>query len=574
MTHLVEVEDLTFTFPGRSAASLGPLRFALAEGTWTLLAGRTGAGKSTLLRLLAGVRSQHVAARVAGRATVAGHDALRAAPGSLAGVAGLVLQAPEDQLTAASVEAEVALGLQYLRLPAEEIAARSRAALARFGLAELGACPAAVLSGGQQQRLLLAAITAMRPRLLVLDEPLGQLDPLAVDELLECLEEERRRGTTILVAEHRLDELLPRADRLLVLDEGRLAADLPCDRAAEVVAALEGAGLAAPELTRLAARWGRPASWPVAEAAAAVRAARGPATAATQQAPHEAASRAAAGPVVEVDHLGLRFERRGPWLWRDVSFTLRAGERVAVVGRNGAGKSTLLAVLAGFRRPSAGSIAMPRDADRPDVALLPQSPDLTLFRATVLAELADGPRRAGVPRHEAEALARELADRCGLKGYEHERPQALSRGQRLRVALAAALAPRPRLLLLDEPTTGQDREELARLRAWLATAVVPGGWADALLMVTHDVRFLTALADRVLVLAEGRLLADVSPRALLDRDDLLAAAGLRRPRWFELRRLVGADTLDADALLAELPPPGAAPPAPHAAAPRHPGAQT
>jgi energy-coupling factor transport system ATP-binding protein len=271
---------------------------------------------------------------------------------------------------------------------------------------------------------------------------------------------------------------------------------------------------------------------------------------------------------VRANRLAFRFPGHVRWVWSDVNFELRRGERVALVGANGSGKSTLLAVLAGLLHPTQGSLSMEHgvsgaacssDAGRPVCGLVLQNPDLMLFCGSVRDELAFGPRHSGVAEHDVACRVYCWAGLLGISELLDEPPLALSQGQRLRTALAAALTADPSLLLLDEPTTGQDQHQVTSLMNALCHSPntkhqTPNTQlADrTLLFSTHDLRTVARYADRVLVLADGRLLADSHPHELLSRDDWLAAAGLRRPPLFEVRSRLGLLGISVNELAAEL----------------------
>lgn len=545
----VVVDDVTFTYPGRDLPTLREISTKIEPGSLVLVTGRSGSGKSTLLRALAGWIPHHSGGRMRGRVTIAGCDTRTARPGELAQRVGLLLQSPDDQMCTTTCGAEVAFGLANLALPPATIAARVSHSLTDAGLAGYEERSPRSVSGGQKQRLLLAAVLAMRPGMLLLDEPLAQLDPSAASELLAALEGLRRSGLAVVVVEHRLDELWARADRVLVLDAGQLAADVSGGQHEALAHALGRAGLALPELLEVARAFDCATDGTVEALAGQLPrlAPVGPTI--------ESATARDDGERTRVAGLAFGYPGEAHRVWSDVTFTIRDGDRIALVGANGSGKSTLLAVLAGLERPTSGTVQMFNgNTDRGrDWGLVLQNVDLMLFCATVGNELAYGPRQLGWPVDEVRQAVARAAAVLDLEALLDEPPQALSQGQRLRVAVAATLAMWPRVLLLDEPTTGQDQPQMARTMHALATAVSGGERPlGALIFSTHDVRAVARFANRVLVLADGRLVADLAPEALLADDGLLARARLHRPPLLELRQRLGLRGLTPSSIIEEL----------------------
>ncbi len=530
------VDRLSFTFAGRCKPSLEDISFALAPGSWTVLAGCSGSGKSTLLRAAAGLIPHHSSGSMGGQIVLFGRDARHCNQQELASLAGLVLQAPDEQICTTTVAAEIAFGLENLAMAIDEIDARVTETLGRLGLEGQGRKATQQLSGGQKQRLLLAAIMAMQPKLLLLDEPLSQLDAAAAAELLEELQRLRQAGLTILFVEHRLDEVLPYADRVLVMDRGRLLNDINSSQREPLCDALSAAGIALPEVTQLARKLGRPPALTALEfcqTAAWHRPATVPAGSCMEPLPEKNRPR-----LLHVENVSVRFPRVAAPAIEQVSFNVCAAERIALVGPNGSGKSTLLAALAGLMRPFQGRIEIDNSPSSFVRGLMLQNPDLTLFCNSVRAELSFGPEQSGADRAEAEQFVAEAAAQMNLVDVLDEPPLALSQGQRLRVAVAALLTLKPQLLLLDEPTTGQDQFLVTRMLDGVVKAVSQRQDCG-LIFSTHDLRSVARYADRVLVLVGGRLLADCSPERLLDDDELLAASRLRRPPLFEVRRRLG-----------------------------------
>lgn len=512
---MIVLSGAGWRYPG--GAEVGPVDLAVAPGELVLLTGPTGCGKSTVLRLAAGLLQRHGLGVARGTVRVGGRDPASLLAAERVAALGFVGQDPDDAVVGATCAAEVAFALESAGRPAAEIAARVPRTLARVGLAGMEARDPWALSGGQRQRLAIGAALAAGARALLLDEPLAQLDPDGADALVALLAGLAAEGVAVLMVEHRLEQALPRATRAVLMADGRVVAD-----PLRGTAALRTLGLRGPALEELEERTGAAGPWRRKSGAAA-----------PPEAPTDA--HAPGGDVVlAADGIGYRYPGH-PACLAGVSLTVRAGERVALVGANGAGKSTLIQLCAGRLRPSAGAVrrAPGRAVD------VPQNPDLALFCETVREELAYGPVEARLAPADVDVRVAEAAAALSVAELLDRPPQALSRGQRLRTAVAAALACRPRLLLLDEPTGGQDRDQVDRMLRAAGAALREG----ALLFASHDLDVVLRHATRAVVLHEGRVAFDGPPLATLAA---AAAAGLplRLPPLARLCAGLGLPYLD------------------------------
>jgi energy-coupling factor transport system ATP-binding protein len=436
----VRIDGLTYSYPGSTEPSLRSIDLELRPGL-TVVAGGSGGGKSTLLRLLDGLVPQFHGGRISGSAQVAGLDPLRTPIPRLAQQVGLVFQDVETQSVYGTVEREVAFGLENAAVPRAEMHDRVDEALAGLSIEHLRGRRLATLSGGERQRVQLAAVLAMRPQVVALDEPTSQLDPEGAAAVLAECTRLAATGRAVVVAEHRLELLVPAADRLLLVEGGRVAATT---REA---------------LLRVAPR----------------RASR------------------------SVDQTQIAWQLSGvvagagtePVL-SDISVAGCRGEVVAVLGPNGSGKTTLLRTLAGLLAPMAGTVRRPPGR----TAYLPQNPGALLHLPTVREEVALTLRRTG-----SDEAPRAMLAAFGLEGLAGRYPRDLSSGERQRAALAATLAGSPTLVLLDEPTRGMDP---AARRSLAAAVAALAGAGCAVVLATHDRDLAVALADRCIELANGR----------------------------------------------------------------------
>lgn len=515
---MITLDAVTYTYPG--GTRVGPVDLRVAAGEFVLLTGPTGCGKSTALRLAAGLLQRHGQGAITGAVRVGGHDPAALVAAARVATLGFVGQDPDDTVIGATCLAEVAFALESAGHDGPTVDARARAWLDRVGLVGLADRDPWALSGGQRQRLAIGAALAAGARALLLDEPLSQLDPDGAAEVLSLLRGLAGEGVAVLLVEHRLEQAWPVADRTVLMAEGRLVSDPVPD-----ADALLPYGLRGPALDTLRRRAG-PGPWRV----------RGT--------PPSPVAHLLGAPVFTSSDLTFAWPDTSPCI-NDVSLTVQAGERVALVGGNGAGKSTLVGLVSGRLRPRTGRVARAPGGH----VEVPQNPDLSLFCATVAEELAYGPREARLGPAEVRARVDAAADALSVADLLDRPPQALSRGQRLRVAVAAALACRPRLLLLDEPTSGQDRDQVDRMLDAVAGSLADG----ALVFASHDLDVVLRHATRVVVLDGGRVVGDGPPLPTLAA---AAQAGLplRLPPLAEVCRSLGIGWHDVDALAAVLVP--------------------
>lgn len=477
---LIVCRNLSYRYPIAAPPVLRDLSFSVEAGEFVLLAGASGSGKSTLCRLLNGLIPHLYGGELSGQLRVAGAHPRVTPPHQLSRQVGLLLQRPDAQCLAATVARDIAFGPACQGLARPVIAERAREAAERLDIAHLRQRSPHALSCGEQQRVALAGVSAMQPKLLVLDEPFAFLDAPGAAQLRNLLRRLHQAGFTLIVAEHRLEEVVDLAGRMLVLHQGQRVADASPERV--IAGDLAAWGLERPEP--------RPFS-PTVNAALT------------------------GGPVLEWQEVGC--ERAGHAVLNAVNLSLHAGEIVALFGANGAGKTTLLRHGNGLLRARRGAVrVLGQVIDRRpvaelagDVGLVMQQPAHMLFAPTARAELAAGPLALG--RHDP-AWCEQLSERFGLSALLDRPPQTLSAGEQRRLAIAAVLASRPKVLLLDEPTAGQDATARAGLRTLLTECAAEG---VAMLVATHDRHWASALCHRGALLADGRIQDALDPGACL-----------------------------------------------------------
>ena len=572
---MIVLEGFGFTYDDAPEPALTGIDLVIERGEAVGIIGLNGAGKSTLAMCLNGVVPNLLPGAVSGSIRVAGMDPTSTPVREMARMVGLVLDDPGAQMSQLTVAEEVAFGLENLGVGPLEMGARIDSVLGAVGLAGLDERSPLELSGGQQQRLIIASVLAMRTGVLVLDEPTSNLDPAGRDDLLEIVRQRRRHdGLTVVIVEHDIDALAASVERIVVLDTGRIVLDGPVRDILGRVDVLAGLGLRPPAVTEVVAALAGPGSarLPVTLAEAVDWFSGGPETAGQTPAPAPsrsavvapgassatvsgASAAAVSGasavvvpfvtsaavsgtstaevPVIRLDHVRFVYPATGVVAVDDLSVAIGAGESVAVIGRNGAGKSTFARLLDGLLRPTSGTVAIAgRDIrDVPvrrlaaEVGYVFQQPSHQLFARTVAEELAFGPRNLGLSAAQVAERVTDAADAFDLTELLSVHPYRLSGATRKMVAMAAVCAMRPRVLVLDEPTTGQDHRTAERIGEHVRRLVARG---DTVISLTHDLRFVAEVATRVVVLDAGRLAADGPARVILGDASVMDAAGLRR----------------------------------------------
>lgn len=554
------VDSLSFRYPGAAIPALDGVSLAIERGEMVLVTGPSGCGKSTLALALTGLVPNRIWGQMTGGVWFRGDAVARLEPHQIAQRVGMVFQDPSSQLVCPEVEAEVAFGPENLGLDRAEIRRRVEGALAITGMARLRRAVTASLSGGEKQRLAIAATLAMEPDALVLDEPCSDLDPVGAAEVLGILRRlNRERRMTVVLIEHRIDEVIPWVDRVVLLDRGRLVIDAPARKAFADPAPWHSLAVAVPEMVQLGQ--GLPEVFgdtPPLSAGEAVDALTGTPWAG-RLACHPA-SRPRPTDDVHGGAAAVRWHRvrldYGPrTVLSDVSLEVRAGEWLALVGPNGSGKTSLLELAMGFQAPTTGVVEV---AERPvrvgsvsrqaaHLGYLFQSADTMLFTPTVEQELlftlrhrkrGRGHRRTGSAVEQAAVAA--LLSLVGLDDRRRSDPFSLSAGQRQRLAIAALLVESPPTLILDEPTTGQDEGHSRALLGFLDELASTAGMTY--LMVTHDMRVVARHATRMAVLAEGRLIADGPPENVFACAEVLESAHLVAPPAAEVHRRLAPGT--------------------------------
>ena len=494
---MITFSNVSLIYPHSTKTILENLTFQIEEGEMVLVMGETGSGKSSLLRLINGLVPHHTGGILAGDISVDGISTRTVKPGSLAHVVGIVGQNPVQGFVADIVEEELAFSMEALNFPADVMRKRVEEVLDLLSLSPLRHRSIATLSGGEQQRVAIGAALVLHPKVLVLDEPTSALDPIAAEEVLSILHRlVHDLSVTVIIAEHRLERVIQFVDRIIYI-EGN--GDTAIGTADEI---LRNSDLV-PPIVKLARALN------LSEIGTSVREVRRQ-TETIRKSDYVRPPKTPFESTQVIEIAGISHSYSGKSALKKVSATFNRGEIVAIMGRNGAGKSTLLHSIVGLHSPDSGSVSvngsnptlLKGSERRRAIGYVPQEPSDLLFAASVGEECAIADRENGLtPGATAELLAR-LVPHISLTSH----PNDLSEGQRLALVLSVVLSGNPEVLILDEPTRGLDYR--AKNLFAIALKEYAAQFNRPVLLATHDVELVAELADRVLFLAEGEVVAD------------------------------------------------------------------
>ena len=529
MAHF-EIKNLRFSYPtSKGKESLHDVSLTIHKGEYVVLCGKSGSGKTTLLRHLKSVLAPH--GKKSGEILFNGTPMQQVIQRDQSAKIGYVMQNPDDQIVTDKVWHELAFGLESLGVDQKTMRARVSEMACYFGIADWFHRDVANLSGGQKQLLNLASIMAMQPEVLILDEPTSQLDPIAASDFLNTVRKINiELGTTVIITEHRLEDIFPYADRAIVMDAGRVIADdtprnigkLLWEQGNDMFAAM-------PTPVRVFYGAGGEGDCPL-----TVREGRNWLSKAFTEAPKTAAFPAdpmeedIEKPALSLKELWFRYEKDSPDILRSVSAEVPAGSLFAIVGGNGAGKSTTLKAICGICKPYRGSVKVfgklvnkykSSELFGGCLAMLPQDPKSLFVKKTVREDLEE--------MTKDKALIDEIAAICQIESLLGSHPYDLSGGEQQRAALAKVLLTQPKLLLLDEPTKGIDsffKETLAKILCKLKEQGV------TIVMVSHDVEFCARYADLVSMFFDGQILTTDTPRRFFGANSFYTTAANRMSR--------------------------------------------
>ena len=541
-----EIRDLSFSYPAaKGKKSLDGVSLSIERGEYIVLCGRSGSGKTTLLRQLKTVLAPH--GKKSGEILFNGVPLEKVSDRDQSSKIGFVMQDPDDQIVTDKVWHELAFGLESLGTDQKTMRGRVAEMACYFGIADWFHKDVATLSGGQKQLLNLASIMAMQPEVLILDEPTSQLDPIAASDFLNTVRKiNTELGTTVIITEHRLEDIFPHADRAIVMDGGKIIADgrprdigrLLHEQKNDMFAAMPtpvrvyySALGDSKEECPLTVREGR--TW-------LSKAFTEPPAGGVLEA--EKFSDEVEDPALSLKELWFRYEKDSPDVLRGVNAEVPKGSLYAIVGGNGAGKSTTLKAICGILRPYRGKIKVfgkpfekysSEELFKGCLAMLPQDPKSLFVKKTVREDLEE--------MTKDKAKVAEMAKLCQIEGLLDSHPYDLSGGEQQRSALAKVLLTEPKLLLLDEPTKGIDsffKETLAGILSDLRKDGM------TIIMVSHDIEFCARYADLVSMFFDGQILTTDTPRRFFGSNSFYTTAANRMSRHVFANAVTAEDVVE------------------------------
>jgi len=558
----IEIKELTYSYPTSVQPVLKGIDLTVRKGEFLSIMGPTGAGKSTLCLTLNGIIPQSLSGTMKGTVVVDGMNTTIYGVHQLTSKVGMVFQEPESQLFAMNVQEELSFGPENLGVPPDEIRRRVDWALKVVRMEQFRMRSPFRLSGGQKQRVAIAAALSMYPNILVLDEPTAGLDPIGKMEVFSVVHDlKNMQNMTVIMVEHESEEIARFSDRIAVMNDGKIVLlGIPREVFSETET-LTKIGLSVPQVCELARKMNdglrreKPYSFMTLQEAEDVikkdfpRLSSSKFTAPDRPSP---ATPTLNDPAVQVE--GLHFEYdKGVEVLRGIDLTIRKGEFVAIIGQNGSGKTTLVKHFNGLLRPTSGRILVnAAETAQKTVAQLSrtvgylfQNPDHQIFSTTVEDEIAFGPKNLGVGRDEIEKRVAEALKLVGLEDYRKVPPSTLGLGQRRKVTLAAIVAMKPDVMVLDEPTTGIDWNGSLQLMDSVTELNKQG---HTIVTITHSMRVVAQYAHRTVVLANGKVILDGPTREVFAQPDILKTTFLAPPQITCLAQDLGLDpkTLSVD----------------------------
>jgi energy-coupling factor transport system ATP-binding protein len=556
MSAAISIEGLTFTYQGNERPALQNIQGQIEDGTFTAVMGLGGAGKSTLCCSFNALIPKFFRGKYQGRVLVKGQEVARHRVADMSRLVGLVLQDFEAQLFSTNVELEMAFGPENHCLPRSEIERRIRTYLTFIGLEKLRHREPATLSGGQKQRLAIGSVLALEPKVLVMDEPTTDLDPIGRDEVLSVAKGLREEGRMLLIVDHE-PETAVAADQVWLMRDGRVVLQGPPSEILTNTAAIESCGIKTLPMVELFQSMNWPGNPMTAEAAIELiqknRLMQRRERELKPVFPHDIQG----SPILRAEELRYIYPTYHVEALRGIDLSIQEGEFIAILGQNGSGKTTLAKHFNGLLKPTSGRILVQNKSTTEYshrelarwVGFVFQNPDHQIFARTVAEEVGFGLKMQGETPKTIEKRVAEALEVTGLREYEQKVPFALTKGERQRVAVASVLAVQPQVIVLDEPTTGLDYDHQRNMMEMLKRLNQDH---HTIIIITHSMWVAVEYATRTIVMRDGRILSDGPTRWVFADEARLAEASLSAPSLVRLSNWLGTEALTVGQMVKEL----------------------
>lgn len=547
----IEVKDVSFAYQDMHYNALSRMNLNIPAGQLVVIMGKSGAGKSTLCRVLNALIPKFYNGMFYGTVEILNELTFEKEVFELAKEVGMVFQDFESQLFSTNVELECAFGQENLCIPRDEMLNRIKEALLKVGLVGFENRNPTTLSGGEKQRLAIASVLAMKPKILIMDEPTTDLDPVGKSEIFAICELLKQEDVTLLLVEHEI-ELAYRADKIILMDRGEMVLEGEPNEILRKVGFLERCGIRPPQIPKLfqelkykgklpltlqeAYQIFKLQDWCIPEARYNVLK--------WQEAKRMEKYR---DPVIEVANLEYEYPD-GEKVLKGIDLTIKAGEFVAILGQNGSGKTTLIKHFNGLLKPTKGNILISgintrrrkvSDLAR-EIGFVFQNPDCQIFENTIFDEVAFASRNLGISEKEVSRRVYDALTAVQLTAYEKDDPFALTKGEKQKLAIASVLSSTPQVLILDEPTTGLDYDEITSIMNLLVELNKRG---HTIVIITHIMWVAAEYAHRIIVLKEGEIVLDSIPRMVFKEEEILKKSHLLVPEIVSLSNMLGYMTL-------------------------------
>ena len=545
MEPLIQFKDFTFKYDAQAEPTLKSLNLSIEKGQKVLIVGPSGSGKSTIGQCLNGIIPNINHGEKRGQLTIAGKDAFDLSIYDKSHLVSTVLQDPDGQFIGLTVAEDLAFALENDCLPLDQMTDKINYWANKLDLTAFLDSRPQDLSGGQKQRVSLAGVLIDESPILLFDEPLANLDPKSGQETIELIDRIHQEGqTTTIIIEHRLEDVLYRqVDKVILINDGQILFDGHPDDLLKTNLLVEN-GIREPlYVTAL-----KDLNVDVTKAEHLSDLSQLDLSDITVAGLSQSANTVPKDPILEVKQLKFSYQENQPIL-KDISFAIHKGERIAIVGKNGAGKSTLAKALCQFIKPTAGDICYQGQSIMEDsikeraekIGYVLQNPNQMISQTMIFDEVALGLRLRGLNEQEVEKRVLETLKVCGLYEFRKWPISALSFGQKKRVTIASVLVMNPEIILLDEPTAGQDKRHYTEIMTFLNQLNKAG---HTIIMITHDMQLMLEYSDRSIVVSDGKIIADCSPVALFSQAEVLEKANLKKTSLFDLAEKLGINPID------------------------------